>query len=161
MEDKWFVFWERNALYFHRSWTCHCLYVVRFVNDIDSCMMFEADVNRDPEQYKETSDERDAEMISYLIDVLLLRQYAVLPSYDPSSERQALMGWSLVGRAMFGQHPYDKSYDDHIYFPICNKCVRYHRNLSGKANCDIYPDRIPSEILSGDKNCGPWEGEKG
>jgi len=21
MEDKWFVFWEHDALYFHRSWT--------------------------------------------------------------------------------------------------------------------------------------------
>lgn len=108
MEDKWFVFWERDALYFHRSWTGHCLYVVRFVKDGDSCVMIEADVNRDPKQYKETSDERDAEMISYLIDVLLLRQYAVFPSNDPSLDRRVIMEWGLVGRAMFGQHPNDK-----------------------------------------------------
>ena len=42
-------------------------------------MMIEADVNRDPEQYKETSDKRDAEMISYLVDTLLLHQEAVFP----------------------------------------------------------------------------------
>jgi hypothetical protein len=161
MEDKWFIFWERNALYFHRSWTGHCWYVVRFIKDGDECAMIEAEVNRDPEQYKETSDERDAEMISYMIDMLLLRQYAVLPSDDPSLERQALMGWSLVGRAMLGQHPYDKSSDNGFYFPICNKCVRYHRNLSGNVTCDIHKDRIPSEILSGDETCDQWRGKEG
>ncbi|MGZ8886075.1 MAG: hypothetical protein ACXW1O_05855 [Halobacteriota archaeon] len=159
MEDKWFVFWERDALYFHRSWTGHCLYVVRFVKEGDSCVMIEADVNRDPEQYKETSDERDANKISYLIDVLLLRQYAVVPSNDPSIDRRVIIEWGLVGRAMFGQHPYDKSYDDRAYFPICNKCVHYHRNLSGKTTCDIHLDRIPPEILTGDETCDQWRSE--
>jgi hypothetical protein len=67
--------------------------------------MIEADVNRDPEQYTETSDKRDTEMISYLVDVLLLHQRAVFPSDGPSSEKRALLKWSQVGRAMFGQHP--------------------------------------------------------
>jgi hypothetical protein len=67
--------------------------------------MVAADVNRDPEQYREESDERDAKMIAYLIDVLLLQQEAPFPSGDSSPEMQALMAWSLVGRAMLGQHP--------------------------------------------------------
>jgi hypothetical protein len=104
---------------------------------------------------------RDAEIISYLIDVLLLRQHAVLPTDDASIERQALMGWSLVGRAMFGQHPYDKSSEDSFYSPICNKCVRYHRNLSGKVTCDKHLDRIPTGILTGDETCDQWENEEG
>jgi hypothetical protein len=108
MEDKWFIFWRRNALYFHRSWTGYCIYGVRFKNDGDSYVMFEADVNRDPEQYTETSDKRDADMISYLVDVLLLRRKAVFPSDDPSIDKRVIMEWSLVGRAMFGQHPNDK-----------------------------------------------------
>jgi len=70
--------------------------------------MIEADVNRDPEQYTETSDKRDAEMISYLVGVLLLHQRAVFPSDGPSSEKQALLKWSQGGRATFGQHPNDK-----------------------------------------------------
>lgn len=107
MEDKWFIFWKRNVLYFHRSWTGHCIYVVRFRNDGDSYVMIEADANRDPEQYKETSDKRDAEMISYLVDVLLLHQEAVFPSDDPSSEKRVITEWSQVGRAMLGQHPND------------------------------------------------------
>jgi hypothetical protein len=70
--------------------------------------MIEADVNRDPEQYKETSDKRDAEMISYLVDVLLLHQEAVFQSDDPSSEKRVITEWSQVGKAMPGQHPNDK-----------------------------------------------------
>ena len=47
-------------------------------------------------------------MNSYLIDALLLHQYAVFPGDDPSSEKLALLKWSQVGRAMLGQHPNDK-----------------------------------------------------
>ena len=105
MEDKWFIYWKDNTLYFHRSWTGYCIYVVHFAAEGDGCRMFEADVNRDPEQYRETNDERDAEMISFLVDVLLLHQESIFPSDEPSSEKQALMNWSQVGRAMLGQHP--------------------------------------------------------
>ena len=107
MEDKWFIYWKDETLYFHRSWTGYCIYIVRFVPESDTFRMIEADANRDPKQYKETSDERDAEMISYLIDVLLLHQNAVFPSDEPSSGKKALMNWSQVGRAMLGQHPDD------------------------------------------------------
>ncbi len=108
MEDKWFIYWKDDALFFHRSWTGFCIYVVRFAAKGDSFGMTEADVNRDTEQYEEASDERDAEMISYLVDVLLLHQEAAFPSNEPSSEKQALMNWSQVGRAMLGQHPNDE-----------------------------------------------------
>ena len=108
MEDKWFIYWKDDTLFFHRSWTGYCIYVVRFAAVGDGCRMFEADVNRDPEQYRETSDERDAEMISFLVDVLLLQAESIFPSDEPSSEIQALMNWSQVGRAMLGQHPDDE-----------------------------------------------------
>jgi hypothetical protein len=108
MEDKWFIYWKDDSLFFHRSWTGFCIYVVGFAAEDDSYRMIEADVNQDPEQYKETSDEKDAEMISYLVDVLMLHQEAVFPSDEPSSEMQTLMIWSQVGRAMLGQHPNDE-----------------------------------------------------
>jgi len=108
MEDKWFIYWKDDTLFFHRSWTGFCIYVVRFAADGDTYRMIEADVNRDPAQYKGTSDERDAEKISYLVDVLLLHQEAVFPSDEPSSKKQALMNWNQVGRAMLGQHPSDE-----------------------------------------------------
>ncbi|KHD11831.2 hypothetical protein PN36_16130 [Candidatus Thiomargarita nelsonii] len=108
MEDKWFIYWENERLYFHRSWTGFCIYVVRFTTEGDSCKMIEAYVNRDTEQYKETSDEIDAQMISYLVDVLLLHQQAIFPSDEPSPDKMALMSWSQVGRAMLNQHPNKK-----------------------------------------------------
>jgi len=108
MEDKWFIYWKDDTLFFHRSWTGGCIYVVRFDVEGDNCRMIEADVNRDPKQYKETNDERDARMISYLVDVLLLHREAVFPSDELSSEKRALMNWSQVGRAMLGQHPNDE-----------------------------------------------------
>ena len=148
-------------MYFHRSWTGYCTYVVRFVNEADSYAMFEADVNRDPEQHPETSDKRDAQMISYLIDMLLLRKAAVFPSDDPSIEKRVIVEWSQVGRAMFGQHPYGTGTDDSFYFPICNKCVHYHRNLSKKITCDAYLDRIPQEILTGEETCDQLRSEEG
>jgi hypothetical protein len=108
MEDKWFIYWKDDALFFYRSWTGVCVYSVRFATEGDSHRMIEVDVNRDPEQYRETSDERDARMISYLIDVLLLQQESAFPSDEPSSEKQALMNWSQVGRAMLGENPKDE-----------------------------------------------------
>jgi len=105
MEDKWFIYWENDTLYFHRSWTGICVYIVRFAAERDGYRMVEADLNRDPEQYNETSDNRDAKMISYLIDALLLQQPAVFPSEDDNSETNIILQWSQVGRAMLGQHP--------------------------------------------------------
>jgi len=104
-EDKWFVYWKENTLFFHRSWTGYCVYVVRFATEGKNFRMVEADVNRDSKQYSETDDGRDAEMISYLIDVLLLHQMANLPCDETNPEQHTLMQWSLVGRAMLGQHP--------------------------------------------------------
>lgn len=105
MEDKWFIYWNDDHLFFHRSWTGFCIYVVHFVADGDDYQMIDADVNRDPEQYKGTNDAYDAKMISYLIDVLLLKKQACFPSVETDSDKQALEQWSQVGRAMLGQHP--------------------------------------------------------
>jgi hypothetical protein len=107
MEDKWFIYWKDDALYFHRSWTGFCVYIVQFAAEGDGWKMVTACVNRNPEQYQETSDEQDRKMISYLVDVLLLHRDAAFPSDEPSSEKSTLMNWSQVGRAMLGQHPND------------------------------------------------------
>lgn len=112
MEDKWFVYWKDGSLYFHRSWTGYCVYVVRFTEETAGWRMVEADVNRDPGQYRETSDERDAEMIPFLVDVLLLRRPAVPPESGQPSQLAALSLWSLIGRAMLGQHPEAEDRED-------------------------------------------------
>lgn len=108
MEDKWFIYWQDDALFFHRSWTGICIYIVRFAAERDGGRMVEAEVNRDPKQYKEVDDAADAAMISFLVDVLLLHRPAAFPGADPASADSALRMWSQVGRAMLGQHPDDE-----------------------------------------------------
>ena len=33
MDYKWFIFFEQDRLYIHRSWTGYCIYIVRFENE--------------------------------------------------------------------------------------------------------------------------------
>ncbi len=72
--DQWFIFYEDDALYFHRSWTGHCIYVVYFHHSGDEMRAAYAAVNRDPGQYGETDDQRDRVLVLELIDVLLLQR---------------------------------------------------------------------------------------
>ena len=72
MEDKWFIYWQDDTLFFHRSWTGHCIYVVHFAVEDKAGRMVRADVNRDHRQYQLADDEEDARMISRLINYLLL-----------------------------------------------------------------------------------------
>jgi len=105
MEDKWFIYWKDSTLFFHRSWTGYCHYVVRFMEDKGSFRMFEADVNRDPEQHSQTNDKQDARLILYLIELLLLRKPAAFPGKGLSPEEDALEAWGLAGRAVLGKYP--------------------------------------------------------
>ena len=76
MEDKWFIFMENDVLFFHRSWTGVCIYEVHFD---DQRTVAEVWVNRDREQYKETDDEYDRRLLTFIIDNLLLGQNTPFP----------------------------------------------------------------------------------
>jgi hypothetical protein len=105
MEDKWFIFFDQDMLHFHRSWTGFCIYKAYFQKDGDGYILTHAEVNRDPDHYMETDDTRDQQMVSYLIDILLLHKHTAFPSVSGNIEQNILMEWSLVGRAMLGKHP--------------------------------------------------------
>ena len=68
MEDKWFIFYEAPWLYLHRSWTGFCIFKVRFEVVAENVKIAEVQVNRDPAQYSNTDDERDASMLGILLD---------------------------------------------------------------------------------------------
>ena len=75
MEDKWFIYFENATLHFQRSWKGVCIYQVACDEAADHTLRISrALVNRDPEQYSETRNERDVETISQLIDAFLLRR---------------------------------------------------------------------------------------
>jgi 8-oxo-dGTP diphosphatase len=104
MEDKWFIYWQNDTLFFHRSWSAFCLFVVHFAKDAEWYRMCGAELNRNPKQYAETSDAKDASLISHLIDVLLLQKEAEFPSDASDTAEAAVAQWGKVGRPMLGQH---------------------------------------------------------
>lgn len=79
MEDKWFVFLENDILYFHRSWTGFCIYRVHFKREGEHYKVSEVWANRDADQYKELSDEYDRQLLSFLIENLLLKNRVPFP----------------------------------------------------------------------------------
>ena len=107
MEDKWFVYWAKDVLHFHRSWTGFCVYEVHFRRSPLGSEMFEAVLNRDSSQYSEINNQRDISLISYLIHILLLRTPYPFPSTECDKGQAALQEWSLSGRASLGEHPDD------------------------------------------------------
>jgi hypothetical protein len=101
MEDKWFIFYEKGWLYFHRSWRPGlCIYQVKLTEVTGRYKVTEAWVNRDKRQYKNTDDEHDVRLLSYLIDRLLLGKkvdFPLLPGATPIFS--AAYRWSMVGYA--------------------------------------------------------------
>lgn len=72
MEDKWFIYMEKDWLYFHRSWTGICIYQIRLKRTKGKYEVIETWVNRDPEQYTNTDDQRDIASLNLLIDRFLI-----------------------------------------------------------------------------------------
>jgi hypothetical protein len=72
MDDHWFIFYEKDRLYIHRSWTGYCIYIVCFGNGARDYVAAELQANRNPKQYGESDDAYDAHMVFWLIDHFLL-----------------------------------------------------------------------------------------
>lgn len=72
MEDKWFMYFEGEWLYIHRSWTGLCIYQVRLEPAAAGYRVAEAWVNQDPQQYRPADDNYEAQFLLWLIDCLLL-----------------------------------------------------------------------------------------
>jgi hypothetical protein len=72
MDDKWFIFFENGWLYFHRSWTGHCIYGVRLDGSPNGVRVVEAWVNHNKEQYNSPGVETDLRMVQQLFATRLL-----------------------------------------------------------------------------------------
>jgi len=107
MEDKWFVYYEDDILYFHRSWTGYCIYMVYFEPEEEGCRMVRGEVNRELETPRVSEDE-EAAMISFLIDVLLLDEVPQYPADEEPSSDEVLAMWGLLGNAFIGKRPGDE-----------------------------------------------------
>jgi hypothetical protein len=72
MDDRWFIFYEEDRLYIHRSWTGYCTYIVRFENDGRDYVACEVQTNRNLKQHGVSDDSYDAQMAFWVIDFILL-----------------------------------------------------------------------------------------
>lgn len=85
-EDRWFIYLEDDWLYFHRSWTGTCVFQLQIVPADDHYQAVKAIANRDPEQYRNEDDAYDVQLMSYLVDHLLLGRFAPFPQLQNISE---------------------------------------------------------------------------
>ncbi|MDH5630790.1 MAG: hypothetical protein OEY96_11625 [Gammaproteobacteria bacterium] len=73
MDDKWFIYFENRWLYFHRSWTGHCIFKLKLDCSPTGARVMETWVTRNQLHYKSSGSEDELSMLSALIDNLLLR----------------------------------------------------------------------------------------
>ena len=72
MDDKWFIFFEDGWLYFHRSWTGHCIYGVQLDGSPSGVRVVDAWASREREEYNSPGLDTDIRMVQQLIDSRLL-----------------------------------------------------------------------------------------
>lgn len=73
-EEKWFVFFEDDTLYQHRSWTGICIDQVHFIAEGEGLRATHAEVNRYSPHYSNKDDQEDIDRITNMV-----RQLADLP----------------------------------------------------------------------------------
>lgn len=73
MEEKWFIYFEDEWLYFHRSWTGYGFYKAQILNEGDGYSIKEFWVERNPEKYLNENDIEDIDIISFVIARFLLK----------------------------------------------------------------------------------------
>ena len=74
MDDKWFIYFEDDWLHICRSWTGHCIFLVRFAWSSNELTVQDAWVNREPSQYTWQDSDADIALLEDLImNKLLLR----------------------------------------------------------------------------------------
>ncbi|MCD4813220.1 hypothetical protein K8S19_05960 [bacterium] len=74
-DEKWFIYMEKDRLFFHRSWTGECVFMVKFEKKADRYGVVDALMN------KEFNYEPDyaVRFLAYLIDRLLLSRAVAFP----------------------------------------------------------------------------------
>ena len=68
IDERWIAFFEDNTLYFHRSWTGHCIFQAMFDQGKVSTIV----VNRQPRQWRSTDNSKDIKMFTDLVKKFLI-----------------------------------------------------------------------------------------
>ena len=107
MEDKWFIYFEDNWLYFHRSWTGYGQYKAEIIeireNDVLIYAIQEFYVERDKEYYTNDDDCHDFDIFLQLLFWGLLKidvREIYFKKYG-NDNSQIMSVWSNFGRMHF------------------------------------------------------------
>ncbi|MBK8800861.1 MAG: hypothetical protein IPN71_02180 [Fibrobacteres bacterium] len=99
MEDKWFVYFQEDWLYFLRGWTGACIYALRLEESPMGVGVVDSWVNRDKSQYNLDNDDYDRKLVGFLIDNLLLDKSTPFPRFPGLPESiPGVRQHSIVGR---------------------------------------------------------------
>lgn len=79
MEDKWFIFWEGDSLFLHRSWSGQGIYRVDFRQAGNDLEVTRALVTAGTLQYRRRADHEEVALLDFLIRGLLLHQPVAFP----------------------------------------------------------------------------------
>jgi hypothetical protein len=72
MDDHWFIFYEKDHLYIHRSWTGYCIFIVQFCSEARGYVASELCANRNPKQCWSRDDCYDVQVAFWVIDYFML-----------------------------------------------------------------------------------------
>jgi len=99
MEDKWFIFFEDNWLYFHRSWTGYGIYKAEIKKDNGNYCIYEFFVERNKEKYKCEDDNEDIDNFTFLIawGLLDVDVREIFFRNNINNEKETIKSWSNFG----------------------------------------------------------------
>ncbi len=74
MEDKWFIYCERDWVFFHRSWTGALIFALRLDPTPEGATVAESWVSRDTSEYATEGLDADRGLLNDVIEHVLLGQ---------------------------------------------------------------------------------------
>lgn len=109
MEDKWFIFYENEWLYFHRSWTVFGIYKAQLKKESDGYSITEFQAERNQEKYSNEDDNEDIDNFTFLIATGLLGidVREIFAERQIKSETDYMKTWCSFGRMFYSP---DKSF---------------------------------------------------
>ena len=79
---RWTTVTDRDWIHIHRRASGFCIYSIRVEPDGSGYRFAEVVANRDPLQYKETDDDKDARWLLWMIDRLVLGKDVLSPAHE-------------------------------------------------------------------------------
>ena len=75
MDQRWNILYEDNALYMHRSWTGHCIFIGTFETKFDGTgHLIRLTINADRSQYQRTEINEDIETALTIVKPHLIQR---------------------------------------------------------------------------------------